>query len=411
MTQPSRIRPRTRPALRRPWQARALALGPWLALALVMVLLIGHWPQTPTASPVRSGDPLVVTAAAGREPIAPEATYVGQVAAVDRVDLRARVTGFVRERRFVEGSTVKPGEVLFVIEPDGYEALVQEHAAELAMAEAKAQNARAQLVRGEELLTARNIPPAEVDALRAARAVAEAEIAQARAALANARLDLSYTRIVAPVAGRIGRAIHGVGDLVGPQSGALAMIVSQDPVHVHFPVTQRERLRVRRDMASGGKDIEGLAVLARLADGTVYEHEGRLDVIDVVTDAGTDSLTVRAVFPNPSGTLTDGQHVGLIIRDKTPELAVTVPYSALQINHQGVFVLTVGHAGMGEARHVRLGADLGSRVVVQSGLDEGDRVIVQGIHKVLPGQPVTVAAGPAAVRPAPQAVPGPEQRQ
>jgi membrane fusion protein (multidrug efflux system) len=245
------------------------------------------------------------------------------------------------------------------------------------------------------------MPPAEVDALRAARAVAEAEIAQARAALVNAELDLSYTRIVAPVAGRIGRAIYGVGNLVGPQSGPLAIIVSGDPVHVRFPVTQRERLRVRREMASGGEDIAGLAVLARLADGTLYKHEGRLDLIDVVTDAGTDSLTVRAVFPNPEGTLMDGQHVGVIIRDKTPLLAVTVPHSALLINHQGIFVLTVDQAGIAEVRHVRLGVDLGSRVVVRSGLGEGDRVIVQGNQRVRPGQPVVLAAEPASAQKTP----------
>jgi membrane fusion protein (multidrug efflux system) len=206
------------------------------------------------------------------------------------------------------------------------------------------------------------------------------------------------------VAGRIGLSTYSVGSLVGPDSGVLATIVRRDPMYVQFAVTQRERLQVRRDIESVGKDLQSAVVLARLADHSIYEHKGHLDAVDVTTDPGTDSFTVRAVFPNPDGLLVDRQPVGVLVEDASPTNAITVPQSALRIDARGTFVLIVTQSGATAMRYVALGPVLGAKVAVKSGLEAGDLVIVEGADKVRAGETVRVSApAPAADRSPPEA--------
>jgi membrane fusion protein (multidrug efflux system) len=346
----------------------------------------------------------VIAVPVEREQVTEQSEFVGRVVAVDRVDLRARVPGFLKERRFTEGQEVKADEVLFVIEPDQYQAVVDQRKADVTKAVAENENAQAQLTRGEELLKSKNISQAEVDKLKAAQSVAAASIAQAEAALASAELDLSYTQILAPVAGRIGLAKFTVGNLVGPESGSLATLVSRDPIYVQFPVTQRERLEVRRNAEREGKALEHLTVLARLPDNSLYGQKGRLDFVDVTTDQGTDTLTVRAAFPNPDGILVDGQYIGVLIQDDTPKTELVVPQSALQIDQQGTFVLVVDSENKVQVRRIQTGASQGPKVAVTEGLKEGDLVISEGIQKVRPGQ-VVRATPPLSVESSQEAPP------
>lgn len=382
----------TRTATRHPL-ATPSRLRPILC-SLCLLTLNGCGERTETTSAASAPPPTVVAAPARNEPVAEQAEFVGRVVAVERVELRARVEGFLKERTFTEGQRVQVGEVLFLIEPEQYQAVVSQREADLAKAVADEENAAAQLRRGEELLKERNIAPSKVDELRAAESIAKASVAQAQAALEAAKLDLGYTRIAAPVAGRIGLSRYSVGNLVGPASDSLATIVSADPIHVQFPVTQRERLRARRDTAAQGGDPQAIAVLARLPDGSRYGHGGRLDFIDVTTDPGTDSVTVRAVFPNPDGVLVDGQYLGVLLEQDSPALSITVPQSALQIDQQGVYVLVVDDAGEAQVRRIRTGAAQGGRIAVDQGLREGELVIVEGAQKVRPGQVVSATPPP-----------------
>jgi membrane fusion protein (multidrug efflux system) len=315
--------------------------------------------------------------------------------AVDTVDLLARVTGFLEQRPFEEGADVAAGDLLFVLEKDQYQAVVAQRQAELASAEANKANTAAQLQRGEELVKNDNIPKSEVDLRRADDQMAAAGIQEAQAALQQAQINLGYTEIRAPLAGRIGRSEFSVGNLVGPDSGVLATIVSQDPIYVTFPVSQRQLMDYRRENGGAGPPV----VRVTLPDGTLYGEPGKIDFLDVQVDQGTDTVTVRAELPNPDRTLVDGQFVNVRVERGEAEQVLAVPQAALQVDQAGPYVLVVGGDDKVEARRVTLGASEGDRAVVQDGLQEGERVIVEGIQKVRPGMAVAASEAPPASRP------------
>ena len=359
------------------------------AIAAALTLLAGCGGESPPAATGAVPVPAVTVAPVQKESVEEQIQFVGRVAAVDRVELQARVQGFLKEKRFSEGQQVEVGQVLFVIEPDQYQAVVTQREADLAKAVADEENARAQLARGQELVKQKNIAQSKVDELQAAESIAKAGIAQAKAALDAAKLDLGYTQIKAPVAGRIGLSKYTVGNLVGPSSGILATIVSRDPIYVKFPVTQRELLEARQAIATEGGDPGSVVVLARLSDDSLYDKRGKLNFIDVTTDPGTDTVTLRAEFPNPDGYLVDGQYVGVLVQDETPTMEIVIPQAAIQIDQQGSSVLIVGADNKVEIRRIRTGPTVGPGLVVEDGLKEGDLVIVEGIQKVRPGMVVT----------------------
>jgi len=364
-------------------------VGSALAVVVVASLLLGSCGGKPPPAAAVAPPASVVAVAAKSEAINDQSDFIGRVVAMDKVELRARVQGFLKRRAFTEGQEVEGGDLLFEIEPDQYMAIVTQREADLAKAKADQQNTAAQLKRGLELVKDKNIAQAKVDELQAADSISKASIEQAKAALEAAKLDLSYTRVLAPVAGRIGLAGYTVGNLVGPASKPLATIVSQDPVNVQFPLTQREVLEARRDIKEKGGNPQDVVVRAKLSDGSLYDQIGRLNFIDVTTDAGTDSVTLRAEIPNPDGILVDGQFVGVVLQAGTPESAIVVAQSALQVDQQGVYVLIIDAEGKAQIRRIQTGAPQGSNIAVTQGLKEGELVIVEGAQKVRPGQVVT----------------------
>jgi membrane fusion protein (multidrug efflux system) len=324
--------------------------------------------------------------------VTPTFGFNGRVVAEDKVEVRARVTGFLQKRNFEEGADVKAGELLFVIEKDQYQAIVEQRQAELASAEANRVNTQVALQRGQELVKNKNIPQAEVDQRRANDEMAAAKILEAQAALKQAEINLSYTDIYAPIDGRIGRASVSVGNLVSPDSGVLATIVSQNPIYVTFPVSQRQLLEYRREQSGGGHPP---VVRVGLPDGTLYPEPGSLNFLDVQVDRGTDTVTVRAALPNPDRVLVDGQFVSVQVEAGKPERRIAIPQAALQVDQAGPYVLVVDGDDKVESRRVKLGATEGTQAVIQDGLKEGERVIVEGIQKVRPGMVVAAAEAPA----------------
>jgi membrane fusion protein (multidrug efflux system) len=319
--------------------------------------------------------------------------YIGRVTAIEKVDIVARVPGFVEQRNFTEGQQVKKGDLLFRIEQATYNAAVEQARATLAKAKATEMNARLQLERGKELLRNQNIPQATVDQRAADEAAARASVLEAQAALEQAEINLGYTLIRAPIDGRIGLATFTVGNLVQPSSGKLATIVSQDPIYVIFQISQRNVLEYRRRVAESEKNTR-VTLHIRLPNGSVYPHPGISNFLDVQVDPTTDTVAVRAQVPNPDGLLIPGGVVGVTVERGVPRTALTVPQSAVLLDQAGRYVLVVDATKKVEQRRITTGVEQGRNIVVTDGLKEGELVIVEGIQKVRPGQIVTANVVP-----------------
>lgn len=225
------------------------------------------------------------------------ADFIGRVTPINKVDIVARVQGFIEQRLFTEGQFVKTGDLLFRIEQDTYKAAVAQQSANLAKAKAAEINAALQLARARELVRNQNIPQATVDQRAAEEAGAQADILEAQAALEQAQINLRYTEISSPIDGRIGLANFTIGNLVGPSSGTLATIVSQDPIYVIFQASERDILDYKRRIAELSDKSGHVAVRVRLPDGTLYAQEGLTDFLDIQVSGSTDTVAVRAQLP------------------------------------------------------------------------------------------------------------------
>lgn len=361
------------------------------------------------------GPPAVGVMAAERRPVTEAIEFVGRVEATDRVNIRARVTGFLQERLFREGADVNEGDILYRIERAPFEAQVEQAQANLAAANARLENARVALARARELRQTGAGTQVSLDNAQATERTESANVLGAQAALRVAEINLGYTVITAPLAGQIGRSNLSVGNVVGPDAGNLATIVSQDPMRVAFAVSQRTALEMRnRFEGRGGADAT--VVRIRTTDGRLYPEPGHIDFIDNQIDRNTDTILVRARIPNPvrrlqSGEvsvspreLVDGQFVSVTVEGAEPVMAITLPRAAVLQDQQGAFVFVVGANNVAERRNVKLGRSSAETAVVEEGLEGGETVVVEGLQRVRPGQPVD--PGPVAAPAVPRTVPG-----
>jgi membrane fusion protein (multidrug efflux system) len=320
--------------------------------------------------------------------------YIGRIAAIDRVDLVARVPGFIEQRNFTEGQLVKKGDLLFRIEQATYKAAVEQARATLAKAKAAEINTKLQFERGKELLRNNNIPQATVDQREADQAAAQAGVMEAQAALDQAEINLGYTEIRSPIDGRIGLVTFTEGNLVQPSSGKLATIVRQDPLYVLFQASERDVLEFKQRILESRGTSGQVTIRIKLPNGRIYPHPGVNDFLDVQVDPSTDTVTVRAQLPNPERLLIPGGIVSVSVERSEPQSALTVPQSAVLIDQAGRYVLVVDTTKKVEQRRITAGAERGRDIVVTAGLKEGELVIVEGIQKVRPGQVVTANVVP-----------------
>src|SRR5215831_5386697 len=248
------------------WYAQPIAL-----FAAMLLFGCDKAEEKPAAA---APPPAVTVVKVASTEITPSSTFTGRIEAVDKVDLRARVQGFIEKRLFEEGADVKEGDLLFTLDKAPFQAEIDRINADIAGAEAALQVATLSLQRQSTLVKKEVAAVAVLDQVTAKQLEAKAQLQSQQAALEKAKLDLGYTDISAPMAGRIGKSTYSVGDLVGPASGTLATIVSQDPIYVTFPVPQIALLQVRREAEANGIDPRALRVKVQLADGSVYDQTG-----------------------------------------------------------------------------------------------------------------------------------------
>lgn len=357
------------------------------------LVLSGAILSTAQAQPAAPPAVPVGVARVERKPISKTVDFVGRVQAVNRVEIRARVTGFLEEVLFREGDTIKEGTPLYRIEQDLFKAAVQKAEGALEMSQAAHALAKLQLQRAQDLLDKNAGSVVARDQAAAQEQQAQGAVTTDEANLNTAKINLGYTDITAPIAGRIGRTSVTKGNVVGPESGVLATIVSQDPMYVTFPVSQREFLRFAETDRT--PDPKSIKVQIRFSDGALYDQAGQIDFIDVTVDRTTDTVSVRAVIPNPKGRLIDDQLVRVAVGSETPQEKLTIPQAALVADQGGLYVFVV-QDGKAAVRRVKAGAEDGADIVVEEGLSVGDMVIVQGLQGVRPGMPVRATPLPKA---------------
>ena len=354
------------------------------------------------------GPPAVGVTPANRQPVTESTDFTGRIEAVNRVEIRARVTGFLQERAFTEGQEVKAGDVLFRIEKPPFEAQLEQARANVASAQATLENARVALARARELSQTGAGTRVALDNAQAQERTANAQLLGAQAAVRVAEISLGYTDILSPIDGKIGRASLTPGNVVTPTlTDPLAVVVSQDPMRVVFTVSSRAagELQARYESRGG---VNAVVVRVRLSDGRPYPQAGRIEFIDTQVDRNTDSLLLRALIPNPRRAgvqpgspgdreLIDGQFVTVAVEGVEPVQAIVLPRAAVLQDQGGNYVLVVGDDKKAERRPVRLGRTIRDQVVIEDGLKGGEQVISEGLQRVRPGQEVN--AGPAGAPP------------
>ena len=367
-------------------------------IALMGGLFMGGCEQKKQPPPPPVPEVVVVTV----EPRQVELTteLPGRTAAYLVAEIRPQVSGLIQKRLFKEGSDVKAGQVLYQIDPAPFQAALDNARAALGKAEANVPAVRLRMQRYGELLVDKAVSQQDFDDAAAALKQADAEVELWKAAVETARINLGYTKVTAPISGRIGRSSVTDGALVtAHQPTALATIQQLDPIYADVPQSTTELLRLRRRLEDGRLSQNGgnhQKVSLILEDNTVYTLQGTLQFRDVTVDPTTGSVILRIVFPNPEGVLLPGMFVRAVVREGVNEQAILIPQQTVQRDPKGnPSVLVVDAEGKVQQRPVTLDRAIGDQWLVSKGLNAGERVIVEGMQKARPGSSVKVASGEA----------------
>jgi len=312
--------------------------------------------------------------------------FVARTEAFKEANLRARVEGELIERHFKEGALVEKGQLLLKIDPANYEALLAQAKADLESKRSGKENASRNLKRAKNLIGDGYISQSDFDRLTTEESQAVASVKAAQAALKRAELDVSYTTIMAPFTGRIGKVNYNIGNIVGPNTDALATLTVTDPIYVSFQVEENLYLNYlqQNQKSEAPKDVK-IDLTLRLPNDTLYGERGQLDFADTKIEQGMGTIEMRASFANSAGIILPGLFVTLITESQQKETMAMVPQAAVQANQQGKFVLVVDESNTVKQRHVVLGRRINAMWVVEEGLKVNEQVIIEGLQKVRAG--------------------------
>ncbi len=373
---------------------RSVTVRPMLlAGAAVLGIALAGCNSEKAAAPPPQPQAQVSVVVLRSKPVAISAELPGRVAASLVAEVRPQVGGLVKSRLFREGSEVKAGDLLYEIDPATYQAALDSAVAALAKAEASVPNAQAKVDRYRDLIRQNAISKQDNDDAVAALAQAQADVAAARASLDTARINLGFTRVTAPIGGRVDRSTLTPGALVtANQTTALTTIRQLDPINVDVIQSSTNLLKFRSAVAEGRLRLSGpnVAVKLKLDTGTEYAQTGKLEFAEANVDETTGTFTVRAEFPNPDRLLLPGMFVRAVIQEGVAENSFLVPQRAVGRNTKGEATAKfVGADGKVEERVLAASRNVGNNWLVEQGVKDGDRVIVEGAQLVRAGQTVT----------------------
>jgi len=361
--------------------------SPFLAPALFLSLFLaacsgGDDQKAPPALPVTVATPLV-------RDITEWDDYVGRFEAVDSVEVRPRASGYLQRAHFTDGQYVRQGQLLFTIDARPTQALLDQSRAQLVRAQVTLANARTELARSETLAASQAASKEEVEQRRAAVRTSEADVAANRAAIRAAELNVGFTRVTAPISGRVSQRLVDPGNSVTADQTILTTIVSTNPLHFSFQGSEASLLEYERR----GDTLAGSPVRIRLQGEDDYRLNGRIDFVDNALSNGSGTISVRAVVQNPDGKLRPGLFGQLQLAASAPRSAILLPDTAIVTDAARRLVYVMGPKDVVQARPVQLGPVVDGLRVIRSGVTAKDRVIVNGIQRAMPGKPAKTQQG------------------
>ena len=364
-------------------------------VVLLALTLVACKPKPPAGGPgMGMPPPEVAVVSVQTQTIPLTFEYTGQLAGSREVEVRARVTGILQSRYFTEGGLVKAGQSLFTIDPSSFNAASARADADIAAAEARMAQAQRNAARLKPLIEAKAISQKDYDDAASAEQIAAADLKAAKTRLTEARLNLSYTRVESPISGIAGRALKSQGSLVSGPDVLLTTVTQVDPIYALFGVSDNEHLKLQSDADAGRlvmpKDGK-FDVALRLADGSLYARQGKMNFSDIRINGNTGTSELRAELPNPGGRLRPGEFVRVVLHGAQRINAIMIPQRAVLDGPQGKFVYLLDAQSKAAIRPVEVGDWAGEAWVINSGLKAGDKVIVDGVMKIGPGAPVKLA--------------------
>lgn len=364
-----------------------------LLLALGCVVLTGCEQPQAAGEGAPADPPEVGVVEVQPQKVALTTELAGRTSAYMVSEVRPQVGGIIQKRLFTEGGDVAAGQPLYQIDPATYQAAFESAKASVAKAEANLASTRSKASRYEELVAIKAVSQQDNDDAQAALKQGQADVAATKAAVETARINLAYTKVAAPIAGRIGRSTVTPGALVtASQQSALATVQQLDPIYVDVTQSSAELLRLKRDLTSGKLKKAGAtqaAVKLVLEDGSAYPLTGKLQFSDVTVDQGTGTIMLRAVFPNPKGDLLPGMYVRTVLEEGVDEQAILAPQQGVSRDTKGnPTAMVVGADSKVEQRTLKTSRAMGDKWLISEGLKAGDKLIIDGLQKIRPGMPV-----------------------